>query len=322
MMPQARLVGMPGPEADDSAALEPARPLTRRDVGRLHRHKFDPAMVQAWLERARRLNAPWAAPGVELVPNHTGWLLGVGSVWSHRTRRLSAVMGGLFGYLAAVSALNLVYGMHFHTGPLLIATASTGVMTALLSLGPGRTLRRARRLLVASEPVHALDGVPPGRPVRLTGVVAEQPSVPALFSGRPAVLFRNRIADADEVRGIDFTLVLDNGQSVKVRVFDALLMDRPRRVRAPAACGPVSVQPSEGKPMRLQSDLTTPPQLLYRVMEPRRYESSIGPGDRVEVWGLLKQEAAPDGQAAPGRGVPMRTTVSAGPDLHLLVRKV
>jgi hypothetical protein len=313
---------MPGPEADDSAALESARPLTRWDVARLHRHKLDPAMVQAWMERARRLNAPWAPPGVELVPNHTGWLLGVGSLLSQRTRRLSVFTGSLFGYLAAASAVNLVYGLNFHTGGLLVATASTGVMTAMLSLGPGRSLRRARRRLVASEPVHALDGVPPGRPVRLIGVVAEQPTVPALFSGRPAVLFRNRIEDADEVRGIDFTLVLDSGQSVKVRVFDALLLDRPRRIRTPAACGPVSVQQSDGKPMRLQSDLTDPPRLLYRVREPRRYESSIGPGDRVEVWGLLKQEAAPDGQAAPGRGVPMRTTVSAGPDVHLLVRKV
>jgi hypothetical protein len=314
---------MPGPEADDSAALESARPLTRRDVARLHRHKLDPAMVQAWMERARRLDAPWAPPGVELVPNHTGWLLGVGSVLSQRTRRLSAFTGSLFGYLAATSAMNLIYGLHFHTVGLLVATASTGLMTAMLSLGPGRSFRRARRLLVASEPVHALDGVPPGRPVRLTGVVAEQPTVPALFSGRPAVLFRNRIEDADEVRGIDFTLVLDSGQSVKVRVFDALLLDRPRRIRAPAACGPVSVQQSDGsKPMRLQSDVTASPPLRYRVQEPRRYESSIGPGDRVEVWGLLKQETAPDGQAAPGRGVPMRTTVSAGPDLHLLVRKL
>ena len=77
-------------------------------------------MVQAWLERARRLNSPWAAPGVELVPNHTGWLLGVGSVWSGKPGGSPPSWVGCSCYLAAVSAVNLVYGMDFHMGPLLL----------------------------------------------------------------------------------------------------------------------------------------------------------------------------------------------------------
>src|SRR4030095_5854816 len=75
--PQATLPRMAGPEGDEVRALVPARPLTRRDVARLHRHRLDDKDLHPWMARAAQLKSPWAPPGVDLAANGTGWLLRV-----------------------------------------------------------------------------------------------------------------------------------------------------------------------------------------------------------------------------------------------------
>ena len=179
-----------------------------------------------------------------------------------------------------------------------------------------------RRLARAVRP-GCLAEIEPGRLVRLTGVIAPQPTVPTLFRGIPAVLFRNRLGGADETRGIDFLLDVDGGGQATICVRQALFLDRPTRTREPPACGPVGIEAfGEGRRHRLRSVLVIEPSLFLRLSRPARHESAVAPGDRIEVFGFLHQEAAPDTAGAFDRHVPVRFAVRAGAQLPLVVRRI
>jgi hypothetical protein len=77
---------------------------------------------------------------------------------------------------------------------------------------------RLRGQFELAERVVSLDDAPSGTLVRVTGTIGPQATVPTLFRGVPAVLFRNRVASADETRGQDFLLDLDQGGQAKVAV--------------------------------------------------------------------------------------------------------
>jgi hypothetical protein len=127
---------------------------------------------------------------------------------------------------------------------------------------------------------------------------------------------------ADETRGIDFFLGLDNGEQAKVAVRGGFLLDRPQRTREPPACGPVSPEPVMSPDgfkgvYTLRSYMLRRDPLIARLFP--RYESSVGPGDRVEVCGVVRHVLAPELRSP--REVPTRAVLGAGADTSLLVRR-
>jgi hypothetical protein len=170
-----------------------------------------------------------------------------------------------------------------------------------------------------------LEDCPNGATVRVAGVISSEATVPSLFRAQPSVLFKSAIRSAEQTQGIDFALDLDNGQRVRICVRRALLVDRPLRTREPPACGPVSVDHwSDGRGgFSLKSDMFTGPSWWARLFGPaRRYEASVGPGDRVEVCGVLHHEPAPDDLGPFARQMPIRAVLRAPARYPLLVRRL
>jgi hypothetical protein len=305
------------PTSQRNPAPPPLRPLDRVQRERLRRGELDADVVTAWMERTRGLAAPPAPPTGELAPNGCGWLLGVGSPeyrfyprfwqWSR------ALSGGFPGIATALGS-----EMGIHSIPALIAMG-VAPMIALLSASSlcGRTVL-GRRWSQASRPARLAE-VRPGTLVRVAGVVAEQPTVSTLFRGIPAVLFRNRIGGADETRGIDFVLDLPGGERVQIRARSAALLDTPRVTHEPPACGPVAPELwGRGGALRLRSTLMTGDRVLVRAW--RRGESSVGPGDQIEVCGVLDHEEAPDRASAFDRHFPVAVVIRSTGAVPLLVR--
>ena len=154
--------------------------------------------------------------------------------------------------------------------------------------------------------------------VRVTGTIGSQATVPTLFRGVPAVLFRNRLADAEETRGQDFLLDLDQGEQAKVAARRAFLLDPPTRTDEPPACGPVCAYRVDRR-FELRSDMFERSWFRSRY---RRYESSVGPGDRVEVCGIVEHVLDPTMESPSQRQPPMRPVLMANEKTPLLVRQV
>jgi hypothetical protein len=153
-----------------------------------------------------------------------------------------------------------------------------------LSIGVLRFLvgAKLRRLDTADRPARVA-AAPLGAVVRLCGVIVPQATVPTLLRGRPAVLFKSRVDGAEQTQGIDFQLELEDGQRVDICVRGAFLLDR----------------------------------LTWR-----RHEASVGPGDRVEVCGVLHHEPAEEGVASFDRHATIRHVLRASRTTPLLVRSV
>jgi hypothetical protein len=298
----------------------PLREMSREELGRFRRGEASTAEVAAWMERTRGLTAPDPPTEGDLPPNRTGWLVAVKPMGGRLHPRLPLVVACFAGAGALLAACA---GFVWHRPPLMLA-ALLGALVPLsivcaLELVARYGLRR--RFAEADRPVRLAD-VTPGTVVRLSGVITVQPSVPTLFRGVPAVLFRNCVQNADEVRGIDFDLDLDGGQQARVCVRGAFLVDRPTRAQQAPACGPVYAGPSsEGFRARLRSALLAEPSPVFRSFGDR-YESSVGPGDRVEVVGVLHPELAPDAAAPFARLAPWRFVLRAGARQPLLVRRL
>jgi hypothetical protein len=273
-------------------------------------------------EAARALAAPAAPPEGDLVANDTGWLLGVGDEGARVYPWLSRLGRGLCG----LAAIGPVWVALFDLTPNLFNSVAMGAAPVLLFFNAARlrfgwTLRRAVEDSV--EPRRSLARTPAGAHLRVRGRVVEQPTVPTLFRGQPAVLFRNRLGGVDETRGLDFVIELPDGQRVRVSVRGSVLLDRPRRTRQAPVCGTVSVdQLATGGTPRLQLDPDPPPSGWDRAFPPRLFESAVGPGDQVEVIGVLHHEPGADGHSAPGRQPAMRHVLRSSPSLPLCVRKV
>jgi hypothetical protein len=307
------------PPAGESRAL--ARTITRADLTRLRAGKLEPELVSQWLRRTEGLAAPEAALTGPLPANGTGWLVAARSPgyrlfpWlSHTADRagILAAVGPCWATMMGVDSLAVVIATGL--APMLILK---GIARLLM----GRQLARQQKVATFLAPAVTL---PHGGHVTLTGVIPPQATVPSLFRGVPAVLFRSARSDADETRGIDFQLRLDTHHEITVAVRGAMLLDRPTRVRGPLACGPVSVNWNRTwrEDARLQSDLFAVPALLARAFMGFARESAIGPGDRIQVTGLLEHQVSPEGMAGPGRHVPMRYSIRGDRDRPLLVRKL
>lgn len=263
------------------------------------------------------LGAPEAPPEGDLVPNGTGWLVALAAPRRRLHPELSQFVP--FGITMGGALLAVAMSRLMPLGLAVPAATACGAALVLLS---ERLFRREirRQLEEAAVPPGRLADLPAGTLVRLRGVVAAQPSVTSLFRGLPAVLFRNRLGVADETRGIDFLVDLDDGQKVRVGARGAMLLDEPRPTRWPPVCGPVlvDVSPISEIPHRLRADRPGARRLLSRT----GHECSIGPGSRIELCGLLYQEPDPAGAHAFERQVPMLPVLRASPDAPLFVRSL
>jgi hypothetical protein len=294
--------------------------LSRAELRRLRRGELDADRVAELMELTRGLVAPVAPPAGDLVPNGTGWRVGEGSLGFRLYPRLSrwAWHSGVFAGFGPTWA-TLLGIHHSYAAMLALGVLPTAVFLGSVQLAVGV---RARRLWRAPRPAR-LEDCPSGTSVRVTGVVSSGTTVPTLFRGEPSVLFKSVVGLAQQTQGIDFELDLENGQRARVCVRGAALVDRARRTREPPACGPVSIDhwSDRGRP-RLKSDLFTGPSLWARLTgASRRYEASVGPGDRVEVCGVLHHEPDPDVLAPFARQMPVRAVLRAGDQHPLLVRR-
>jgi hypothetical protein len=281
---------------------------------------LDPNAVAALAARAAGLSAPAAPPEGDLAPNGVGWRIGVGDL---EQQVYPALAKRARGFLAAVSWLMIVAGGISAVGPLKWPVLWSSLAVALFGLRASG--RRVRQQLRRARRVACLDDVPDGTLVRVVGVIPPQATVPTLFAGVPAVLSRNKMGAAEETRGVDFVLDLDGGEQAKVAVRRSFLLDRLRRRREPPACGPLTTEAVDGVHF-LRSDMLRNLGLqssfgpLYSPI-PARYESSVGPGDRVEVCGVVHHELAADVVPRSSRQIPTRAVLAAGEDTPLLVRR-
>ena len=280
------------------------------------------AEVARLAERDQELRAPVAPPEGALDVNRTGWLLANGPVerrlapgqWWPKLSTGAGVFMGLA--IAALDPLSLELG----------TLAMLGLMTTGVFYGTGRLGRRRLRRLCPSPAARASDPLlqqPAGETARISGVISDGPTFPSLFRAQPSVLARSKVGSADEVRGIDFTVTLDDGARVLIAVRGGYLLDAPAALDGAPACGPVYSEAPEGKEHfgRIASRLHWDAPWTSRLPRKPR-EISVGPGDRVEVMGVLEREVSPDGVAGGGRSIPMRLTLRSSDKIPLCVRKL
>ena len=263
--------------------------------------------------------APVPAPGTALVPNGTGWLVGVGG---HATRTYPRALSvayrafplASFGPSAArmLDVQGLLGTVLIGFGPLLAFVAAVKFWAAA----------RLRRQMARTPPSPTLADPAPGSLARVRGVIIDQPSIVSLFRGKPAVLSRNRVGAGEETRGIDFWLQDPTGQRIRIQVFHAFLLDRPTRLDDLPVCDPVSCDWSGDAGPRLRPHLPHARPLRHRLLPPRLFEAAVGPGDEVEVCGLVDRVAGPEGMAGPGRGTPLYWALRGDETTPLLVRRV
>jgi hypothetical protein len=297
----------------DSDARQLAAPLpaiSRSELDRLRRGELDADAVAVLLERTSGLLAPAAPPVGGLPPNESGWLVGPGEPTTMQPPRASKRAEwwfwlSLMPFFAASELLHPPLSLVFVLGPLAFAVGASKFPRV-----------RLKRQLEGAKQVFSLADVPDGTLVRVCGTILPQPTVPTLFRGVPAVLFRNRMGPADETRGLDFFIGLDDGGQAKVAVRGGFLLETPQRAREPPACGPVSPDLDDGGYV-LRSDMLRRRPLFSHLLA--RYESSVGPADRVEVCGVVRHALAPELRSL--REVPTRPVLGAGEDTMLLVRR-
>ena len=301
-------------ESTDRWAISPF------DLFRLRQGQLQPERAADLEARTVGLSAHEAPPEGELAPNGSGWLIGAGDplprLYPESYRRGEGWVLGICGFTAVYWAV----ASFAHPLPEALSVLVTLSLTAIpfILLGSRIALRsEPRRQIERAVRVLRLADVPNGTLVRVAGTIPPQATVPSLFRGLPAVLHRNRIRNADEMRGVDFFLDLDEGEHVKVAVRRAFLLESPTPTREAPACGPVSAHDGEGG-SRLRSDLFDGPGPSSPF---GRYESSVGPGDRVEVCGVVRHVPAPDLEGRFLRVPPMRTVLVGEEERPLLVRR-
>jgi hypothetical protein len=289
--------------------------ITRAELARLRRGELDADTIKALMQLSQGLGAPAAPPEGDLVPNGTGWRVGEGGPTLRlypRALRGALWTGAILCYGNWAMALGLAPSSF-----LLVMLANLLPLAALVGavrVATGVTLRRLAR----APAVERLADCASGAAVRVTGVVADGPTVRTLFRGSPAVLFKSAVPMAQQTQGIDFDLDLESGERARISVRRAMLLDPGRRTHEPPACGPVGVDGN-----RLTSLIFRPPSLLARLLgRARHYEVSVAPGDRIEVCGVLHHEPAPEALAPFAREMPTRAVVRAPRGKPLLVRRV
>jgi hypothetical protein len=300
-------------EGAAGASLAVAAPAGALDAG------AGAGLLVGWA-RSAGLRAPAAPVEGALAPNATGYLLAVGPS-SHRLYPELA----LYARWSPALTLPTVAAIPFLLVPAPYGPLGVALLSALVCWLPwaglgmvararlGRHLARAP-LVSASRPARA------GQRIRLEGTVAEQPTVPALFTGRPVVLATSDYAGVVETRGIDFDVRLPDGELVHVPARDALLVGRARRVAGAPSCGPLALSLEGGQP-RFASALLSAQGWLGRLLRFSARELTLSPGDAVELCGTLEHQPDPRGQHGFRRQPPLRPVMRPSGEVPVLVRK-
>jgi hypothetical protein len=214
--------------------------------------------------------------------------------------------------LAVIALVGSVLDLNLPWGPLAGAALAGGLSLLPVQLGRWQRRRRLARQPLTTQIAQVDDGTL----VRLSGIIEpERAAFPALGSGVPAVFARTLFVLSDgtmggpgmreDIRGVPFRLRLADG--TRVRLDPASL----HSVDVPA--------PVERVPLDLLKALSgaRPRRLRRRTFR----QVVLSPGERIEVLGCLVRDVRPDGQATPGRGVPMVFTLMPGSDGRVNVRK-
>jgi hypothetical protein len=183
-----------------------------------------------------------------------------------------------------------------------------------------------RRSLAAHPPIRSLSGRRRGDPVRVRGRVRPGPCFSSAGGQWAAVLAcytgtverergprRGALARSwAEVRGIDFVIDLENGESAMVGVREAYLLAPPGALSDMVSyrTGDAVTAPL-GRVVRWLADEAVTESVIAELV--------IGPGDEVEVFGVLDWEVSPLASGAPGRGVGLSPVVRGGPRVPLVV---
>ena len=241
-----------------------------------------------------------------LPPGPRGALVTTATV-SGATAGLALLVGqhlpGLFPWAFAVALLPLLFA------PLLAERRLERLLAD--ERGLARALATCRR----GDILKVRGRVRPGPTFESAGL--RRPSVLASYAGRVAYA-TGQLTDGVEwpwfeTRGIDFTLDLASGETALVRVRDLYLMPHPPETTTLFWSRAIRMLPSPLR--RLGRSLRQ-----GAVNETILGETNLGPGDEVEVLGVLDHEVSSAADAA-GRGARLVPVLRAGPLTPLLVRR-
>jgi hypothetical protein len=196
-----------------------------------------------------------------------------------------------------------------------------------LLLGPALADRHLRRLLRGHAASLTVTNRRRGDVVKLRGRVRPGPTFESAGMRRSSVLacyagtvdyITGRLSDGLErpwweTRGIDFVLDLPGNESVVVRVREAHLVQQPEELRALFWSHSRNGLPS---PLRRQAR----PVRRGTVTETIIGETNVGPGDDIEVLGIVDREVSPAAEAS-ARGERLQPVLRAGPLTPLVVRR-
>jgi hypothetical protein len=297
----------------------------------------DRNLLVGW-ERSAGLRAPLAPEEGRLAANGTGYLLAVGPLAQRLYPRASALARWL-----SLASLPVVASLPFLLVPApygALGVTVLGVFACWLprrALGTWARARLARLLertpiMTVSETearisstatasvVDALAASAVGQLVRVEGIVAPQATVPSLFGGHPVVLATSDCAGVVETRGIDFDVRLSNGQLVRVPARESVLLGRATRVPGPPSCGPLTFSLDGGEP-RLRSALLSADGWIGSLLRFAAHELTLGPGDSVELCGVIDLEPDEDARRGFARGPALRPVMRASDGCPVVIRK-
>jgi hypothetical protein len=307
------------------------------------------SLAEGW-ERSAGLQAPPAPSEGLLGAKGGGYLLAIGPP-SRRLYPRATAAGRWLSALAlpvvAVLPFLLVPAPYGPLGVAALGALACWLPTRLLAGLARRRLRRrldaapaggpqASRLPQASSNTSAApetarterpagsrqpSGLPAARRlVRLAGTVADQATVPSLFTRRPVVLATSEYAGVIETRGFDFDVRLADGTLVRVPARDAVLLGRGPRVHGRPQCGPLALTLTGDGPRLRSALLAVGGGWAGRLLDLTARELTLGPGDAVELCGELDYE--PDESRSGGsRGPAMRAVLRPSDGLPAIVCK-
>ncbi|HEY0709375.1 MAG TPA: hypothetical protein VGG33_21375 [Polyangia bacterium] len=265
-------------------------------------------------------------PGDTLVPARHGHLLRRVE-WTRPWLLLPPGARGCLLPISILAALSIVTGvLTTALSPQLLLWVYGTAMLPILT-APVLADSRVRRLFNRRSALHSLAGRRRGDMVKIRGRVAAGPTFETMGLRRPAVMasyagtvtyVTGHITDGlsrplHETRGLDFSVELANGERIVVRPSGAYFLSQPPETR----------RLFWGRNME---GLPTPLRRLARldaqgaVNETILGETSLSPGEEVEVLGVLDHEVSPEASAA-GRGARLQAVLRAGPLTPLLIRR-
>lgn len=259
-----------------------------------------------------------------LVPTPEGWSIRRST--GHRTWQLAPLRAQplvrvlaytpLLALVGGVAAIQLVTRVHYGFWWMWLA-GKGGVLKVGMVAAAGNALGRVSARLTAwylravaglRLTVGSLGKHREGDLVRLRGKVSASESFTSVVSGEAAVLAtyevrardrKERSRDFDEVRGIDFLVEIEGGESVRVAAREAFVTTSPS---------------GRGRdPVILTND-------LFLLGGAACREVRIAPGDTVELIGILSREVDPLAERSNPRALPTQFVLRGTRRLPVLVR--